>query len=871
MVVRYLVSSLFIFVFASNINAQNLLINPGFETNNSQGDIAYWHPRDTTIAGKETEYVYSGFQCAKFTNNSGVNAVSYYSANYDVDGINPDFSTVESDAVYDFYIKYKTDSTFSGEGIYIQMCFYKGDEPIGMYQTVPYTSCDWTTLQLEGIARQGADNVQVTIYYSGQGNAWVDEALLVRREQLCINRSFEIDSVNPEDIPDYWHPRGGSYLQYHHVENSLLNTYLGNNAALFNSSVTNIDCYLYGPYDVTGAISQYIPVCPGDSYKISGFVRADTSFFGSGIKLNMIFWNNGTFISRLASPYIASTVWTKVTKEGIVPANANFISYSVEYNGQGKAWADEICLEQKNLAKNSSFETDTASPIDIPDYWHSRGGSYAQYHHVETLLAYEGSKCAQFNNTSGSDISAYFYGRSEMDSGAMQYLDVVPGETYNLSAWGKVDAAFVGTGLSVSLLFFNGDGKTNTFVNRVYSAWNTSTSWDKMSVSAVVPAGANKMAYSMEYRGRNMAWVDRVGLYKTSPWYYSEASEHSLESLSFTPPAKKTYIQVSDKFISYHNYFESNYMAAGNPLGTWGIGYGAQSNNHPLVRCSANATLAYLHAYSKFTDPALLALFENRAKAALDWLLTQQNLDTSSAQYGAFPWWYSTTPTYSGGGEMYEGGLAGLALIKGYNFFLSLDSVAANNYLISSNRLCDYFLTIDGSVNVNFNAFATMALTANYTVTGNEDYFNKAMYFIDKIISFQLNSGMWADAHNQYIWYHGIITRSLVRLMSVLPDSNPKKEVIRQVLYKALNHIRRSQSYAADPTLGLLVRHPLTGESDYCGSFSMNATVEAYALLGITSLSDSLDTFSATAILQGYEAIHGHYFAALGIFLDFYY
>ena len=214
---------------------------------------------------------------------------------------------------------------------------------------------------------------------------------------------------------------------------------------------------------------------------------------------------------------------------------------------------------------------------------------------------------------------------------------------------------------------------------------------------------------------------------------------------------------------------------------------------------------------------------------------------------------------------MYEGGLAGLALIKGYTFFNDI------RYLEASNRLCDYFRTIDGSVNANYNAFATMALAANYTITDNENYLNKALYFMDTTTSFQLDSGMWADDHNQYIYYHGIITRSLVQLMNALPDSNPKKEVIRQALYKALNHIRRSQNHAVNPPLGTIVCHPLKTEpDDYC-PFSMTAASEAYALLGMTSLSDSLNTMSAGALIMGGEIVQGHYFAAIGILFDSYY
>lgn len=224
---------------------------------------------------------------------------------------------------------------------------------------------------------------------------------------------------------------------------------------------------------------------------------------------------------------------------------------------------------------------------------------------------------------------------------------------------------------------------------------------------------------------------------------------------------------------------------------------------------------------------------------------------------------------------MYESGLAGLALIKGYVFFQSSDPGAAADYLTASTLLCDYFLTIDGSVNANFNAFATLALSANYAITGNDDYLDQALYFIDTILSFQLDSGMWADDHNQFVYYHGIITRGLVQLMNALPDSNPKKEVIKHALYKALNHIRRSQNHATSPATGAMVTHPRRTVAEVPNGlcyFSMTAASEAYALLGMTSLTDSLDTMSAAAsggVAQ--EATQGFYFAGVGILLGSYY
>jgi hypothetical protein len=859
MIIRNLFSLLMISI-CSCLSAQNIVVNSGFEENSQDSDKPdYWRPRGSTLQYHHIENdsanVYSGSKCAKFNNTSATNQNCYYYSNYNISGTIPNFVDVDTEEVYEFSIKYRTDSAFSGAGINIQIFFCDGDTIIGNSNTEDWvTSSTWNTLKVRGKIRGITNKISVAVNYFGKGIAWVDDAQLVKIETpLCKNGSFETDNTAPADKADYWFPRSSTF-QYHHIENSFLNAYSGYNAALFDNTGAVNACYYYGPYTADGYTSDWIPVCPGDSYSISGFGKVDSGFIGSGVKLSLIFWDGSNFISRVDSPYTNSTLWTRVNQNGTVPAGANLMSYSAEYYGQNKAWIDEVKVESKNLIKNSSFETDTASPVDKPDYWRPRGGIYTQYHHTETTIAYEGSQCVQFNNTSGTPVDCYFYGPANAASDVVKSIDVVPGATYTFSAWSKVDSTFSGTGLKISIIFFN----DSTFVSRVDSAWMTSQDWTKQSVQAIVPAsGVNRMWCSVEYSGCNKAWFDRTELYITPPWYYQDALIDSLENLSFTSPDKLSYSAMQDNFYSKNALLETEY----NGDGSWGNGYGVVTNDypdgHPLIRASAYAIIGYLSAFNKI-DSSYQTIARNRSLEGLEWLLNQQNAS------GSFSWWNANPPTATGGPAMYEGGLAGAALIKGYEFF------GDQRYLTASNNLCNYFVNSLSvpNANANFNAFAIRALVANYKHTGNQEYLNQALKYMNAILSFQLDSGMMADDHNQYIWYHGIITQSMVELLDVMPDSNSKKGVIRYALYKALNHIRRSQNHSTYSTVGVLLKHPIREGIWYCAHATM-AVAEAYGILGMTSLSDSMDTL--TQGTKWFVDDQGESFAAIGIMLYYYY
>jgi hypothetical protein len=263
-----------------------------------------------------------------------------------------------------------------------------------------------------------------------------------------------------------------------------------------------------------------------------------------------------------------------------------------------------------------------------------------------------------------------------------------------------------------------------------------------------------------------------------------------------------------------------------------------------------------------------------RGQAALDWLLTQQN---TTDYPGAFPCWSSAPPDYSEGGVLYEGGLAGETLIRGYTFTPPLPNRDA--YLTASNLLCEYLCGLPTHLQGNANAFAIKALAANFEVTGNADYLDKALEFMNAMVAYQLDSGMWADDHNQNCYYHGIMTQSLVKLLHAMEtqdSTNPKIKVVEHALYKALNHMRQRQNYATSPhqQAGALVRHPLRSTlGDYYCPFSVRAAAEAYAAEQIIPADASLNSFTQTIVNlpKMTSSGQGAEFATIGVMLESYY
>jgi hypothetical protein len=149
--------------------------------------------------------------------------------------------------------------------------------------------------------------------------------------------------------------------------------------------------------------------------------------------------------------------------------------------------------------------------------------------------------------------------------------------------------------------------------------------------------------------------------------------------------------------------------------------------------------------------------------------------------------------------EQYMNGLGTAVVSEGYKLFND------QRYLDAAKK-CGGFLATCSNVGgvvwgSNKSLFGAWGLASLYEITGEQKYLDRAVEFALYALSGQLPSGVWADDHDhdQQIWYHGIITRGLVVLLSVMPTSHPDYTKIEQATYKALNHLRLRQK--ADGTL----------------------------------------------------------------------
>ena len=247
-----------------------------------------------------------------------------------------------------------------------------------------------------------------------------------------------------------------------------------------------------------------------------------------------------------------------------------------------------------------------------------------------------------------------------------------------------------------------------------------------------------------------------------------------IQPLNFEVTDWRTQAELIQKFESSHSGSEKIY----NGDGSWGTGYSGQ----PLIRDTSRRVLGYIDAY-RVTGKSI---YKQRAKEGLDYLLLEQNPD------GHFTEWQAGGANHGGGAYFYETGIAEAALIEGYKLFNK------QSYLDAAKKAGQsHHKKVSG--NANYRMFGAWGDASVYEVTGEQYYLdgaiNHALYAVRNVggSGYQLPSGGWSDDHNQIIWYHGIITRGLVKLLSVMPTDHSNYDDIEKATYKAMNHLRLRQ------------------------------------------------------------------------------
>jgi hypothetical protein len=380
--------------------------------------------------------------------------------------------------------------------------------------------------------------------------------------------------------------------------------------------------------------------------------------------------------------------------------------------------------------------------------------------------------------------------------------------------------------------------KTHQLVNHPkYNAkapWydETSRAWAVFIDSDAVPAGRESPYFcpeASEYlyvfpigkllkAGENAVVIRNLGPH---PLRLVSETAHAAERAAAGPvpddrllPARRKFPAPAEsdaraRFASMHRWMEKLY----NGDGTWGKGYsdwpGQPAVTRPLTRFTGYNVLAYLTADSVEPDE----LYRKRAAEGLAHLLKEQDAT------GAFRW-YWTAEGRLGEDALYETGIAGRALVAGY------EATKEKKYLDASAKAAAWEIAAPVSANANYNHFAVWHLAAHARAAKDAKALDAAVARALATLKGQTDRGCWSDAHNQTMWYHGIILRGLVELAAAMPESHADRAAIVKAAVKAANHVIREQR--EDGSLNV---HPAKREP-YVGSLVTPALMHGERALG---------------------------------------
>lgn len=337
--------------------------------------------------------------------------------------------------------------------------------------------------------------------------------------------------------------------------------------------------------------------------------------------------------------------------------------------------------------------------------------------------------------------------------------------------------------------------------------------------------------------GKPCCWIAGIGCVVLS-WVAGcgrpAAGEHRAAQSGFPSFA---YAQLLDHFSCYHERSESTYR--GN--GTWvNVEYDIE---HPLVRDSSRRAQGYMRAFTVTQEP----VYRERAKAALDWLLTDQKPD------GHFTWWNTPAGTDNLVDCQYTTAEGASALAEGYVFF------GDPRYLAASARAAEWGEQCELVWNTNYVMFTTWHLAKHYRITGERRWLDAAIHrVVHCAIPRQEADGSWREGedvpaelvgHNLRIWYHAIILRGLIEVYRVLPSDHPVRgpllRCIQSGVRRALDMQTPGGEIPVDPNPSEQRRN------SHRNAFILEALLMAHEFAGI-------DTCNAVrGIMQYRMDVHG--------------
>jgi hypothetical protein len=276
-----------------------------------------------------------------------------------------------------------------------------------------------------------------------------------------------------------------------------------------------------------------------------------------------------------------------------------------------------------------------------------------------------------------------------------------------------------------------------------------------------------------------------------------------------------TYTQLIDHFRYYHQRSECIYEGGG----TWAA---LETNlSHPLVRDSSRRALGYMRVSQVESNP----VYEERARAALDYLVTQQNAD------GHFTWWNTPSGTDNVFDCQYVTGTAAAALAEGYQLY------GDARYLAASAAAARWEANAEIGWNTNYILFGVWHLAKHYGITGEQQWLDAALNkTIQAAFARQDTDGGWSEGagvpsdligHNKRIWYHGIILRGLIELYRVLPADHFIRQQLRDSIQAGVQRAFSMQQVSGEIDVGSGI------PNEHRNAFILEALLMAYDYVGI--------------------------------------
>lgn len=276
-----------------------------------------------------------------------------------------------------------------------------------------------------------------------------------------------------------------------------------------------------------------------------------------------------------------------------------------------------------------------------------------------------------------------------------------------------------------------------------------------------------------------------------------------------------TYNQLLDHFRYYHERSECIYQGDGS----WG---NIEVNIlHPQPRDSSRRAQGYMRAYTMDPNP----VYTDRAHAAMEWLLTDQNAD------GHFTWWCNPDGVNDIFGCQYETGEGASALAEGYATYGDV------RYLQASERAAVWEENLEFGWNTNYVLFNVWHLAKHYRITGNTRWLDAAVYKVQNCaFPRQDTDGGWLEGsgaptdllgHNKREWYHSIILRGLIELYRVLPTNHPIRTQLFNSIQAGVNRLYTMQITSGEIVVGAGV------PNEHRDAFGLEALLMAQQYCGI--------------------------------------